>query len=160
MSKQDLETHAFSSRLEYYNDLIFMSVQESTMAVSAHLTLLEFSQRLWKLNANSLISVLATSHRIDFKLLLVVYKSPNGLAPKYISQFPLPSRPLRSSGKGLLTVPRKKQKKQHSEAGFGYRRFVCLKNRTTFVFPSAFNWNLHRVRLAALQIAFYLSFYT
>lgn len=111
MSKQDLEIHAFSSRLEYYNDLIFMSLQESTMAVSAHLTLLEFSQRLWKLNANSLISVLATSHRIDFKLLLVVYKSPNGLAPKYISQFPLPSRPLRSSGKGLLTVPRKKQKK-------------------------------------------------
>lgn len=110
MSKQDLEIHAFSSRLEYYNDLIFMSVQESTMAVSAHLTLLEFSQRLWKLNANSLISVLATSHRIDFKLLLVVYKSPNGLAPKYISQFPLPSRPLRSSGKGLLTVPRKKKK--------------------------------------------------
>ena len=44
----------------------------------------------------------------DVKILLYVYKALNGLGPKYISDLLLhyePSRPLRSSGSGLLSVP-------------------------------------------------------
>ncbi|KAF7648040.1 hypothetical protein LDENG_00162940, partial [Lucifuga dentata] len=59
------------------------------------------------------------SQRIEFKLLLLVYKAINGLGPKYISNLLLCyelSRHLRSSGSGLLTVPRDRTK--HGEAAF------------------------------------------
>lgn len=52
---------------------------------------------------------LPVSHRIDFKILLMVYKPFNGLGAKYISDLLLNyelSRPLSSSGTGLLSVPR------------------------------------------------------
>ena len=59
--------------------------------------------------------------RIDFKILLLVYKALNGLGPKYISDLLVryeASRPLRSSGTGLLSVPRIKTK--HGEAAFSF----------------------------------------
>ena len=46
--------------------------------------------------------------RIDFKVLLLVFKCLNGLGPSYLSDLLLryePSRSLRSSGTGLLRVP-------------------------------------------------------
>ena len=47
--------------------------------------------------------------RIDFKILLLVFKTLNGLAPEYLSLecfwLYAPSRSLRSSGTGLLVVP-------------------------------------------------------
>ena len=58
---------------------------------------------------------LPVSQRIDFKILMLVYKTPNGFGPKYISDL-LPR--LRSSGTGLLSVPRVRAK--HGEAAFGY----------------------------------------
>lgn len=52
---------------------------------------------------------LPVSHRIDVKILLMVYKAFNGLGAKYISDLLLNyelSRPLSSFGTGLLSVPR------------------------------------------------------
>ena len=70
--------------------------------------------------------VLASLHwlpvvfRIDFKILLLVYKALNGLAPSYLHDcLPkyVPGRPLRSSTAGLLAVPKMASKK-HGEAAF------------------------------------------
>ena len=60
--------------------------------------------------------------RIDFKVLLVVFKCLNGLGPSYLSELLLsyqPSRTLRSSGAGLLVVPHTKTK-THGEAAFSH----------------------------------------
>ena len=51
---------------------------------------------------------LPISYRIDFKIALITYKALSGLAPSYISDLIdryVPPRALRSSAKGLLTVP-------------------------------------------------------
>lgn len=64
---------------------------------------------------------LPVSQRIDFKILLLVYKALNGLGPKYMLDLLVPyeaSRPLRSSGTGLLCVPRTRTKQ--GEAAFSY----------------------------------------
>uniref|UniRef100_A0A669DS15 Reverse transcriptase domain-containing protein n=1 Tax=Oreochromis niloticus TaxID=8128 RepID=A0A669DS15_ORENI len=58
--------------------------------------------------------------RIDFKVLLLVFKCLNGLGPSYLSDLLLPyepSRTLRSSGTGLLIVP-KVRTHTHGEAAF------------------------------------------
>ena len=65
---------------------------------------------------------LPVSFRIDFKVLLLVFKSLNGLGPSYLSHLLLPyepSRALRSSGSGLLIVP-KVRSKTYGEASFQY----------------------------------------
>ena len=64
---------------------------------------------------------LHVSQRIDFKILLLVYEAMKGFRPKYISDLQPrhePSRPLRSSGSGLLSVPRVRTKP--GEAAFSY----------------------------------------
>ena len=51
--------------------------------------------------------------RIQFKVLLLVYKALNGLAPKYIKELFVPYKPrrhLRSEAKGLLDEPRTRLK--------------------------------------------------
>ncbi len=56
---------------------------------------------------------LPVHYRIDFKILLFVFKSLNGLAPPYLSdllQSYSPTRSLRSADQKLLTVPRAKRK--------------------------------------------------
>ncbi|KAK9522346.1 hypothetical protein VZT92_018819 [Zoarces viviparus] len=100
---------------------------------------------------------LPVQQRIDFKILLLVYKALNGLGPKYISDLLLPyepSRPLRSSGTGLLSVPRVRTK--HGEAAFSFsaphiwnkvpescrsaETLSSFKSRLkTFLFAAAFN---------------------
>merc|ERR1712035_195653 len=60
--------------------------------------------------------------RIDFKVLLLVFKCLNGLGPSYLTDLLLPyqpSRTLRSSGTGLLTIPRVRTK-THGEAAFSH----------------------------------------
>ena len=58
--------------------------------------------------------------RIDFKVLLLVFKCLNGLGPSYLSDLSYqPSRILRSSGTGLLIVPRVRTK-THGEAAFSH----------------------------------------
>ena len=59
--------------------------------------------------------------RINFKVLLLVFRL-NGLGPPYLSDLLLPYRPsrtLRSSGTGLLTIPQVRSK-THGEAAFSY----------------------------------------
>lgn len=59
--------------------------------------------------------------KIDFKILLLTYKSLNGLGPSYITEMLSlyePSTLLGSSGTSLLIVPRVKTK--HGKAGFSY----------------------------------------
>src|SRR4029434_3891785 len=51
---------------------------------------------------------LPVSHRIDFKALLLVYKSLNGTGPNYLSdmvQQYTPARPLRSLERNVLVIP-------------------------------------------------------
>src|SRR4029434_7724654 len=57
---------------------------------------------------------LPVSFRIDFKVLLLVYKSLHSHAPEYITDMLsryTPSRSLRSSGTELLTVPKARTKR-------------------------------------------------
>ncbi len=63
--------------------------------------------------------VLASLHwlpvrfRIDFKILLITFKALDGLCPTYIADLLTPyslERSLRSSGKGLLAVPKARLK--------------------------------------------------
>ena len=65
---------------------------------------------------------LPVSFRIDFKVLLLVFKSLYGNAPAYlnamISRY-VPHRPLRSADKGLLNVP-DASTKRHGEAAFSF----------------------------------------
>ena len=64
---------------------------------------------------------LPVGQRIDFKIMLLTYKSLHGLGPKYLTDMlPLhkPSRTLRSSETNLLIIPRVNTK--HGKAGFSY----------------------------------------
>ena len=65
---------------------------------------------------------LPVSQHIIFKILLLTFKALNGIAPTYITELLdryVPSRPLRSSSRGLLKVPR-------SNTKYGDRSFsVC-----------------------------------
>ena len=71
-------------------------------------------------------------HRIVFKILLLVFKSLNNLAPSYISYLLtpyIPSRSLRSSRQSLLIVPRSIQK------SYGDRAFVVAALRLWNALP-------------------------
>ena len=63
---------------------------------------------------------LPVDQRIDLKILLLVFKSLNGLGPKYIDDLlhHYEASSLRSSGSGLLSVPRITTK--HGKAAFSY----------------------------------------
>ena len=69
--------------------------------------------------------------RIQFKVLLLVYKALNGLAPKYIKELLVPYKPrrhLRSEAKGLLDEPRTRLK-------FGDRAFSISAPRLWNTLP-------------------------
>ncbi len=81
--------------------------------------------------------------RIDFKVLLLVYKSLNGLGPKYIADMLTeykPNRPLRSLGSSQLEIPRVHTKQ--GESAFSYyaarswnqlpEEIRCAKTLATF----------------------------
>ena len=60
--------------------------------------------------------------RMNFKVHLLVFRCLNGLGPSYLSDLLLsyqPSRTLRSSSTGLLTIPHVRSK-THGEAAFSY----------------------------------------
>ena len=129
MSQQDLEklVHAFIfSRLDYCNGVFTglskKSIKQLQLIQNAAARVLTKTKKV-----DHITPVLKSLHwlpvcqRIDFKILLLVYKALNGLGPKYISDLLIPyepSRPLRSSGTGLLSVPGVRTKR--GEAAFSF----------------------------------------
>ena len=74
-------------------------------------------------DADKLIHRLSITSRADFKLQLLTYKALHGLSPSYLKDLIIPyspSRSLRSSGAGLLSLPKVK-KKSAGQRAFAYR---------------------------------------
>lgn len=129
VSKPDLERliHAFvSSRLDYCNGLLTglskRAVRQLQYIQNAAARVLTKTRKYEHISpVLRSLHWLPVAQRIDFKAALLVYKSLHGLAPKYISDMLVPyepSRTLRTSGTGLLLVPRVRTK--HGESGFQF----------------------------------------
>ena len=117
LSPRDLEkvTHAFvTSRLDYCNSLYVgmgqAQISRLQLVQNAAARLLTGTRK-----REHISPVLASLHwlpvpyRIDYKLLLIVYKCLNGLAPAYLTDLLntyVPHRLLRSVDQQLLVVPR------------------------------------------------------
>uniref|UniRef100_A0A8C5CCP5 Reverse transcriptase domain-containing protein n=2 Tax=Gadus morhua TaxID=8049 RepID=A0A8C5CCP5_GADMO len=131
LSEVDAETliHAFvSSRLDYCNAL-FSGLPNSTikslqLVHNAAARLLTRTRKF-----DHITPILASLHwlpitfRSDFKVLLLTYKALHGLSPLYLKDLIIPyspSRSLRSSGAGLLSLPKVK-KKSAGQRAFAYR---------------------------------------
>ena len=128
LSLDDAKTliHAFVfSRLDYCNAL-FSGLPKKTTdrlqlvqnAAARVLTKTRMRDHITPVLAS--LHWLPVASRIDFKILLLVYKALNGLAPPYLKDcLPDydPGRPLRSSSAGLLDVPKMTYKK-YGQAAF------------------------------------------
>ena len=117
LSHTDLEKviHAFIfSRLDYCNALYsgiskrnIQRLQSIQNAAARFLTGTKRSDHITPVLA--VLHWLPVSFRIDFKILLLVFKALHGLAPAYIVDMLTPYEPdrsLRSSGRALLHVPK------------------------------------------------------
>ncbi|KAK0146594.1 hypothetical protein N1851_014100 [Merluccius polli] len=117
MSQTDQEKliHAFiSSRLDYCNGLLTGLPQQSIKqlqliqnAAARVLTRTKRSEHITPVLKS--LHWLPISYRIDFKVLLLVYKSLNGLGPEYMNDILVeykPSRALRSTDSGQIVEPR------------------------------------------------------
>uniref|UniRef100_A0A3B5R938 Reverse transcriptase domain-containing protein n=1 Tax=Xiphophorus maculatus TaxID=8083 RepID=A0A3B5R938_XIPMA len=127
MSQPDLEKliHAFIfSRIDYCNSVFTglsnKSIKQVQLIQNAAARVLTKTRKIEHITpVLKSLHWLPVAQRIDFKILLLVYKSLNGLAPQYIKDLLLlyqPSRPLRSSGSGLLCISRTRTKR--GEAAF------------------------------------------
>lgn len=123
----EIAIHALiSSRLDYCNSLYKgisqASIQRLQKVQNAAARLLTNTKKREHITP-SLVHLhwLPVQYRIDFKLLLLVYKSLHGLAPTYLSDLLIgykTGRTLRSSTQNLLKVPRTKLS-QKGDRAFG-----------------------------------------
>ncbi len=111
--------HIFvSTRLDYCNGLLYIGISQASLSrlqrvQNAAACLLTGTQK-WEH-----IHWLPVHFRINFKVLFFVFKSLNGVAPKYLSDLIKPYAPLRalrSADHLLLAVPRAKLKSRGDRA--------------------------------------------
>lgn len=127
LSVSNLEkvVHAFiSTRLDYCNS-IYMGISESSInrlqivQNAAARVLTGTRKREHITPVLKTLHWLPVRHRITFKVLLLVYKSLNGMAPSYLTDLLTvhqPPRALRSANLGLLVAPRTKLKTRGDRA--------------------------------------------
>ena len=128
-ANKEVVVHAFvTSRLDYCNAL-FTGLpkkainQLQTIQNAAARVLTKTKKRAHIKPVLKSLHWLPVSYRIDFKVLLLVYKSLYNRAPEYISDMLkryTPCRTLRSSGTNLLERQKAKGKRNHGKAAFSY----------------------------------------
>ena len=121
-ARMEVLMHAFiSCRLDYCNALLSgLPKNHQLLQNSAARVLTRTRGREHITPVLKSLHWLPVCFRVNFKVLFVVLKCLNGFGPSYLSDLLLPyqpSRTLRSSGTGLLTIPRVRLK-THGEAPF------------------------------------------
>ena len=113
------------SRIDYCNALL-SGIQQDTMAKLQNHAARIVTRNKWHEHITPVLEhlhCLPVKFRIDFKILLMVFKALNGLAPEYVSELLgiyEPTNTLRSGDNGLLVEPKTRLTKRGDRAFSNY----------------------------------------